>query len=348
MKKNFLISIIFILLIPLKSYADDRYEPEEIDSNVVRIVSQDDGSKWGTGIVIAPNKVLTAAHVILKGPNPIIYKGEHKGAKGEPYTIIEKRRHYQYYPFGERARQHDLAILTTKEEFPSYVRFGDPKFHLGKNLLQWVGYPFDLIESNGVVSQWKTQHTINGIPEFTNDDFALHVWTKAYGGQSGSGLIHTRFNEVMGVLSGGIDDKVVVFCLLTGNNYDFVKEQISGGGVMSDEEIKAIYRNRDLELNKMGDKGYLNGVSFNISPLQKYIKKYRITYEGVGEEKNGNFDVTVDSPEVNEKGKVYIDFSDYNNGEGISYEDVSRLNIEAITIDKRNILVYSANPIFPY
>ncbi|WP_198090511.1 trypsin-like serine protease [Bacillus wiedmannii] len=74
--------------------------------------------QWGTGTVIGPNKVLTAAHVItrLTPDGGIIYLGE-GGTNSTVYSMLSITRYPQYTVEGDTKYEHDLAVITTRENF---------------------------------------------------------------------------------------------------------------------------------------------------------------------------------------------------------------------------------------
>ncbi|TKI86544.1 trypsin-like serine peptidase [Bacillus mycoides] len=207
---------------------DTRYESEELDLTVVRIVSQDDKNLWGTGIVIGPNKVLTAAHV-LSLSNPIIRVGEHRGSTGEIYTISKFVRHPDYYPFGDNKFKHDLAVITTNRNFWEYRPFMEAPDSMLLTPVTWTGYPGDLITQNRVVSQWQTDFIFY---DQDNGGFFITAAVIGYEGQSGSGVRildeggPRYFNgEVIGVYTGGFATLSHI-TLLRGKNYEFVKNEV--------------------------------------------------------------------------------------------------------------------------
>ncbi|HDR4765615.1 TPA: serine protease [Bacillus thuringiensis] len=207
---------------------DTRYKLDTANPIVVRITSETDESRWGTGIVVAPNKVLTAAHV-LKLSNLIIYQGEHKGTSRKTFTISSAKRHPEYIWHGPDRYLHDLAVLTTNEAFDTYGSFGHVEYDLLLHSLQWIGYPHDLIEKDGEISQWGTDLIEFG--ESKIDSLIVKLPVISTAGQSGSGLIDITepdTKRIIGVLVGGsgYGSKDTIFTLLRGSNFDFVYEEV--------------------------------------------------------------------------------------------------------------------------
>ena len=206
---------------------DTRYKVDTFSPIAVRITSSDDESRWGTGIVVGPNKVLTAAHV-LRQNNLIIYQGEHKDEPRKTFTIASAKRHPDYKPHGDTKHFHDLAVITTNETFDTYGSFGHAEYSLLFSNITWIGYPGDLIQQEGEFSQWGTDHIALGD---TGDlsKFMLNESVVSYGGHSGSGIIDNSNPEgplVIGVLTGGIGPEDTDITLLRGSNYNFVYNEV--------------------------------------------------------------------------------------------------------------------------
>lgn len=219
---------------------DTRYKLNNPDLTVVRITSTDYpdlGGGWGSGIVIGPNKVLTAAHVVAPTAiynRGIIYTGEHRGSTRSAYTISSIKTHPGYKGARDPDRfDHDLAVITTKENFWAYRPFMEAPDPLYLTEVIWTGYPADLIEKQNEISQWETKQTI-----FQEDErfLTLHSCVKSFNAQSGSGLRVVNEGgprvfsngEVIGVLVGGCGPVDTVFTLLRGGNYEFVKREVFG------------------------------------------------------------------------------------------------------------------------
>ncbi|MCU5087019.1 serine protease [Bacillus cereus] len=204
-----------------------RYKVDTFSPIVVRITSLDDESRWGTGIVVGPNKVLTAAHV-LKQNNLIIYQEEHKDNPRKAVTIASAKRHPDYKPYGATKHFHDLAVITTNETFKTYGSFGHAEYSFLFSDLTWIGYPGDLIQQEEEFSQWRTDH----IALVDNGDlskFVLNESVVSYGGQSGSGIIDNSNPEgqlIIGILTGGIGPEDTDITLLRGSNYNFVYHEV--------------------------------------------------------------------------------------------------------------------------
>ncbi|MCU5669134.1 serine protease [Bacillus cereus] len=206
---------------------DTRYQADPFSTTTVRITSSDDESTWGTGIVVGPNQVLTAAHV-LKQKNKIIYQGEHKDEPKKTFTIASVKRHPDYSPFGDTKFSHDLAVITTNETFDTYAMFAHAEYSLLLHDMTWIGYPADLITQKGEISQWRTDHTATG-DDGDISKFVLNEFVVSFGGQSGSGVIdnsHPIGPMIIGVLTGGTGPIDTDITLLRGSNYDFVYNEV--------------------------------------------------------------------------------------------------------------------------
>ncbi|TKI83723.1 trypsin-like serine protease, partial [Bacillus mycoides] len=131
---------------------DTRHKLERTDFNVVRVSCNElDGinGQWGTGIVIGPNKVLTAAHVAeierhCFGEPLIVYTGENgAGSVPKKYTVASVKIHPSYNRNAADRYKHDLAVLTTIESFTQYKSFSRAPDPLDFTGLIWTGYPSD-------------------------------------------------------------------------------------------------------------------------------------------------------------------------------------------------------------
>ncbi|TKI80413.1 trypsin-like serine peptidase, partial [Bacillus mycoides] len=188
---------------------DNRKKLETTDFNVVRITCNElDGinGQWGTGIVIGPNRVLTAAHVteiqrFCFGDPLIVYQGGNGiGSVAQKYPVASMKIHPSYNRNADNHFEHDLAVLTTTETFTQYKPFSRAPDPLDFKGLTWTGYPSDLVQRDRVFSQWETQHPLyrdNGSLYIYN----LHVCAVSEVGQSGSGLITVDNGNVIGILA---------------------------------------------------------------------------------------------------------------------------------------------------
>ncbi len=108
---------------------------------------------------------------------------------------------------------------------------------------------------------------------------------------------------------------------------------------LDDSEIKNVIYAEYYEDKELS---YLDAVTFkNIKPLQNYVTKYRVknrpAIPGMG---IIPLDKTLDSGLINDNGDVKVNLRDYSsNGINLAFEKV---DIYAITIDGREILVYSS------
>ncbi|WP_176521913.1 trypsin-like serine peptidase [Bacillus cereus] len=209
---------------------DTRFKLDNVNPTIVRLVSADDESRWGTGIVVEPNKILTAAHV-LRGLGDIkIYQGEHEDATRKEFTINSAKIHPDYKPFEVNKHLHDLAVITTNENFEDVMVFSHAEYSLMLHPINWIGYPADLIEqNNNIISQWGTNHRVfNDTDDASN--LILTERVTSYQGQSGSGVINNagpNGPRVIGVLSGsGKSAFDTEFTLLRGSNFDFVYDAV--------------------------------------------------------------------------------------------------------------------------
>lgn len=152
-------------------------------SPVVMISSEynDTSSAYGTGLFIAPNKLLTAAHVVNSDHN-MPTKIYISNGKLEEVTIEDVDFFKDDYKDGDA---DDLAIITTKERYP----FLKLKQESGSSEISILGYP--LIDGTPFAS------TANGT--IVNSSNGLwHTTAYSTKGSSGAPLIDS-YGDVIGL-----------------------------------------------------------------------------------------------------------------------------------------------------
>jgi V8-like Glu-specific endopeptidase len=149
-----------------------------------------------TGTLIAPNKVLTAAHCVYNRATKKPYRGIRvipgkngpgRGRSDEPYGSIHARRlqllrAYADAPTYGAAWPHDYAVITLRKSFPAdpgffpSIRIIPPK-RLARLRLNTAGYPGD----KGGAHMWWTFNTVVSV-----NGARVEYLHDTIGGQSGS------------------------------------------------------------------------------------------------------------------------------------------------------------------
>ena len=146
-----------------------------------------------TGFIVAPRKVVTAAHCLVRNASGgdyrlksgltdrlRVYRGYSRNAGGSPYRscpVSKAWAHSKFVKGGKKdqafgSRAHDYAVLTTKVgcKFPwnSVLRmwgteYGDGKLVSGQ-LIRAAGYPADpRIDGMNGLNMWRTQGRVKPI-----------------------------------------------------------------------------------------------------------------------------------------------------------------------------------------
>lgn len=214
--------------------------PENTLKYVVMIHVNNSSGKpvdWGTGTFITPNKILTAAHVVVamqnyknSGRDVYVTAGINEPESGTRYDISDMVANPDFNP---DLYTHDVGIITTHQNYTGdrypFAEFGDgiPDYLFGG-----VSYPSDLIHEENAFNQYGARF------RFEKQSITNHIITtqcRSYAGESGSPLFGYDLNNpyngiIVGVLSHGTDPDagkiVTAYDLLIGSDYQFVIDNL--------------------------------------------------------------------------------------------------------------------------
>lgn len=172
--------------------------PKVID-NVVHI--RNNTGQWqGSGVLIAPDLVLTARHVAETGEDFEVKTNDGKIYKAEQAITSKK---------------YDLGFIKLKEKLPCTTVVGDiGECRLGQTVYA-IGSPFGDINQNsvtsGIVSSLLRKLEDFGCPEYYGWSVTFQTDTAGHPGNSGC-PVYTLDGKVRGILVGGFSNSII-YCV---------------------------------------------------------------------------------------------------------------------------------------
>lgn len=163
------------------------------------------GPRVGSGVLIAPNKVLTAAHVVRFQETgewaSRVAVSPAKSGDSYPYGIIKGSKYHLFSDYKHTYRfEDDLAVITLDSSFPSYVGHLDISTSVATNQrMRDIGYP----ATNEPEDVGKIGYMYTGtgpVLRLTNELIYHRVDTT--GGHSGGPILDSQ-NRIIGVHVGG-------------------------------------------------------------------------------------------------------------------------------------------------
>lgn len=239
MKHRVLLFVLFLTFLPFGSatnvdaqaedYADTRQILHVADPAIVRIGND---TNYGTGTFIAPNKILTAAHVVNYFPNNNfdIYPAQHGNFEPDAVRPTRVDVHPYYNHSDPNSPQYDLAVITvpmTSFFYYPYRSVAPGSVPVYVDTYRWFGYPIDLNYNGFMVPPSYNQYGDEGNPaDFLYSGNVVQFNRPSAQGQSGSALISDFSSGVTGTLHGGSTPEETLFTLLTPDNYNFVNTSV--------------------------------------------------------------------------------------------------------------------------
>ncbi|UQS83073.1 trypsin-like serine peptidase [Bombilactobacillus thymidiniphilus] len=186
---------------------------------VVPIFSQD-GTSWGTGTYIAPNVILTAAHVITGLKNQPIFTLD---GQGKRYTV-SKQNTVLNPKYSAHSDNYDIAVIKLPNTYNShYYQLSNPTANTF--LADWTSYPVQNAHHPQIRQTLAVKN--QGLVTNGTNDYVGSAWTKVESKPGESGAALTNQQHVCGILvSLNEDNQQTNFCLLRGANWHFVQRQL--------------------------------------------------------------------------------------------------------------------------
>jgi len=203
---GFVALLVAILAFPIPGSVESRFGvmslEDSIDATINNVVHIRNNTGWwqGSGVLVAPDLVLTARHVAETGEN-----FEIKTNDGKVYKVEQ----------AITSKKYDLGFIKLKTKLPCTTKIGTIKdCRLGQSVYA-IGSPFGSVNQNsvtaGIVSSLVRKLEEFGCPE--SYGWSCTFQTDAAGHPGNSGCpVYTLNGEVVGILVGGFSN-ALIYCI---------------------------------------------------------------------------------------------------------------------------------------